>query len=389
MSTQHLPIHVDVLIVGGGPVGALLAKRLTETKLSVLVAEARPQPADDPRALALSWGSRQILGDAGLWDACLQPTAIERVHISQQGTLGRVELNSDELGVPELGCVVAYSRLTRLVQERLAETPRLFVTGVQVTALHLMDGYAEATLQQEGYSHTLSARLVVLADGGQLATGLPGLDLHSKFYRQHALLTMLTPESPHHHTAWERFADDGPLALLPCGEQLALVWAQSPDQANSRLALDDAQFLLELNTRLGHRIPKMIATGPRTSFPLTLKTMKNAVGKRLVMIGNAAQTLHPIAGQGLNLGLRDAETLATLLMTGRREDVGTAEQLTRYARLRHHDAGALICFTDGLVELFRPNFAPLKHMRSLGLLALDLIGPVRRELAKKMIFGMR
>ncbi len=386
---NKLPAHVDVLIVGGGPVGALLAKRLADTSLSVLVAEARPAPADDPRTLALSWGSRQILGDAGLWDASLQPTAIECVHVSQPGTLGRLELTAEELALPELGCVVAYSRLARLAQQRLEAIPGLLNTGVEVTDLNLLDAYATATLRQDDRPHTLTARLVVLADGGQLAAKLPTFKQHCKPYRQHALLAMLTPKAPHHNTAWERFADDGPLALLPCGEQLALVWTQAPAQAERRLTLDDATFLAELNAQLGQRAPQMIGVSQRASYPLALKTMNSVIGKRLVMIGNAAQTLHPVAGQGLNLGLRDADTLATLLSHTRREETGSAAQLARYAHLRQRDAGTVTFFTDGLVELFRSGFPPLRHARSLGLLALDLCGPARRELARKMIWGAR
>ncbi|SFN84667.1 2-octaprenyl-6-methoxyphenol hydroxylase [Formivibrio citricus] len=389
MRTPNLPLHVDVLIVGGGPVGALLAQRLAKTQLSVLVAEARTEPADDPRALALSWSSRQILGEAGLWDAGLQPTAIERVHVSQQGTLGRVELAAEEIGLPELGCVVPYAKLAGLARERLATTPGLLAPGTEVAALDLLDGYAVATLRQAEFEHTLTARLVVLADGGGLAATLPGLAPRCKPYRQHALLAMLTPEAAHRNTAWERFATDGPLALLPCGEQLALVWAQEPEQAERRLALGDADFLSELNTRLGQRTPKMTAVGPRTSFALALKTVDNVTGKRLVMIGNAAQTLHPIAGQGLNLGLRDADTLAQLLANSPRAELGSPAQLARYTHLRHRDADLVTGFTDGLVELFRPDFAPLRHARSLGLLALDLIGPARRELAQMMVFGLR
>lgn len=389
MRVECLPVHVDVLIVGGGPVGALLAQRLVGTALTVLVVEARSAPVDDPRALALSWASRQMLGNTHLWDATLDATAIERVHISQQGTLGRVELTASEIDLPELGCVVAYGKLAALAQQRLSSGVATLARGAEVIALRQLDQYAVADVRQHGVTRQITSRLVVLADGGKLAAGLPGIRQHSKTYPQHAVLATLTPAKPHGNTAWERFADGGPLALLPHGDKLALVWTQSPEQAAIRLAQDDATFIAELNARLGNRAPDMIATGARTRFPLALKTLDSVVGKRLVMIGNAAQTLHPVAGQGLNLGLRDADTLASVLAGSGKEDVGSRAQLARYARLRGRDAGAVIHFTDGLVGLFSRDFAPLKHARSLGLLALDLIGPARRGIAKKLVFGGR
>lgn len=389
MIANRVPLHVDVLIVGGGPVGALLAQRLAATSLDVLVAEARPAPLDDPRALALSWGSRQLLGDAGLWDASLEATAIQRVHVSQQGSLGRVELTHTETGVSELGCVVNYGKLAALLRQRLAAGPVALLENAEVTALHTLSAYAEAQICHAGQMHSLTARLVVLADGGKLAATLPGFTQHTKPYRQQAILALLTPATPHDNTAWERFADEGPLALLPCGEQLALVWTQSTEHAAARMELDDAGFLAELNAQLAGRAPQMVAVGARSSIPLALKIMDQAVGKRLALIGNAAQALHPVAGQGLNLGLRDADTLATLLEHADKADIGSHVLLARYANLRRRDAGAVTYFTDGLVELFRSPFPPLKHARSLGLLALDLCGPARRELARKMVFGAR
>lgn len=388
MIAARLPDHVDILIVGGGPVGALLAQRLAGSAFSTLLVEARPAAQDDPRALALSFASQTILDNTGLWDASLAASPIESVHVSQQGTLGRLALNAAELDLPQLGCVVGYGALATHLRQCLIDGPAAFATA-EVTELKLLDGYAQAKLLQNEHPHLLTARQVVLADGGRLASQLPGLRQHTKPYHQHAILALLTPASPHHNTAWERFADDGPLALLPYGEQLALVWTQSPEKAAARLAMQDADFLTELNAQLGKRAPELIAVGPRSSFPLALKTMSKVVGKRCVLIGNAAQTLHPVAGQGLNLGLRDADTLAQLLIGSDPLELGTPAQLDRYARLRRSDTGAVIGFTDGLIELFRPDFAPLKHARSLGLLALDLVGPARRAVAKSLVFGGR
>lgn len=389
MKIDRLPAHVDVLIVGAGPVGAMLAQRLDRLGLRLLLVEAKPAASDDPRALALSWSSRQLLGDAGLWGTMLEPTAIERVHVSQQETLGRVELTREELDLPELGCVVGYGKLAALLRQRLSESAVPLLENAEVIALHQLDAYAQAEIFLAGQTQIVTASLVVLADGGKLAATLPGMESYSKPYRQQAILCELTPARGHGHTAWERFAGHGPLALLPYGDKLALVWTLPPALAEQYLHGTDAEFLAELNRQLAGRAPEMLACGPRSSFPLTLKTRSSVVGRRVVLIGNAAQTLHPVAGQGLNLGLRDADTLARLLAQTQKTEIGAPAQLARYARLRSLDAASVIRFTDSLVELFRHNPAPLKHARSLGLLALDLCGPLRRGLAKKMVFGNR
>lgn len=384
-----LPSHVDVLIVGGGPVGALLAQSLKGSPLKVLVIEARSAVVDDPRALALSYSSRRILDHAGLWGDSLCATPIERVHISQQDTLGRVELTAAEVDLPELGCVVAYGKLAALAQQQLRSGSATLVEGATLTALAQLDHYALAEVQYQNASHSITSKLVVLADGGHFAAQLPQHTQQVKTYPQHAVLATLTPATPHLHTAWERFADSGPLALLPHGDQLALVWTQSPEQAVARIASSEADFLRELNAAIGGRAPEIIAASARSSFPLTLKTMDSVIGKRLVMIGNAAQTLHPVAGQGLNLGLRDADTLATLLNTSDSKVLGSAEQLQRYARLRSKDSRAIIHFTDGLVNLFSYEHKAIKHLRSLGLMGMDLIAPLRRGFAKRLVQGLR
>lgn len=388
MIVTRPPLQVDVLIVGGGPVGRLLAQRLAGSGLDILLVDAGPGAEDDPRALALSWGSRQLLNEAGLWDTALAPSAISRVEVSQPGTLGRLHLEADELGLPELGCVVGYGALSALLRQRV-QAGRVPCLTAEVTALRTLGGYATARLQQQDQEWSITARLAVLADGGRLAASLPRAVPCHKPYRQQALLAMLTPSAAHRQCAWECFTPRGPLALLPYGEQLALVWALADDHADELLAADDDIFLAALHAALGEQGPRFLAAGPRNHYPLALKTLERNCGPRWVAIGNAAQTLHPIAGQGLNLGLRDADTLAQLLLSSPHSDCGSAAQLARYARLRRRDAGAVTAFTDGLVELFRSPGGPLQHARSLGLLALDVCPPARRALARQLVFGWR
>ncbi|AOY02266.1 hypothetical protein BJP62_08265 [Jeongeupia sp. USM3] len=396
--TERLPEHVDVAIVGGGPVGALLALRLADAGIDALAIEARVTTPADPRALALSHASTEALARVGLWHDELGATAITRVHVSQAGTLGRTELSAAEIGLPALGHVVPYSRLAALALERLKAGPVLkrpkadhatVALGTTVTGVDRLARYARLSLATPQGIHRLTAGLVVLAEGGQLLAALDDVEQSVKPYDQHAILATITPAEPHRGVAFERFADDGPMALLPNGDDYTLVWTQTPEGAEARLALSDAEFVAEVSQRFAGRIAGFVKVGPRASWPLALKTLDSVVGRRVVMIGNAAQTLHPVAGQGLNLGLRDAATLAELLAVTPPAQLGDAATLARYAALRRKDAGRVTRFTDGLIGWFESPNPLLKHVRSAGLLALDQIGPLRRGFARKMVYGAR
>ncbi|WP_028456188.1 FAD-dependent monooxygenase [Chitinilyticum litopenaei] len=390
MLCTTLPSHADILIVGGGPVGALIAQRLAQGGQRVLLAEARRDVPDDPRALALSFASREALAANGLWDAAaLAPTAIGRVHISQQGTLGRTGLAADELGLPELGYTVRYAALARHAQRVLQAGPAAISLGTPVLRIRQLPRYAAVTLGTPHGEHTLTCRLVILAEGGKLLGELRDIRQRSKSYEQSAVLAEVTPATPHEGCAYERFADDGPLALLPDGRNFMLVWTQAPAGAADRLALAEADFLAQINARLGRRAPQLVGLGARASWPLALKTVDSVVGQRVALVGNAAQTLHPVAGQGLNLGLRDAVTLAEVIATSPADQLGETAQLARYQRLRSQDANLVTHFTDGLITLFESPNPALKHARSLGLLALDAAAPLRRGFARRMVYGAR
>lgn len=392
MIARPLPCHVDIAIVGGGPVGALVAQRLARQGKQALAIETRQSVEDgptDPRALALSWASYQALLDAGLWRDGLAPTAIQRVHVSQQGSLGRTELNANELNLPALGYVVSYDKLARLALEQLTLGPAQLALGTTVTGVRSLSRFAELQLATHTGPTSMTARLVILADGGKLISQINGVQQTVKPYNQHAILATLTPTVPHAGVAYERFADDGPLALLPYGDDFMLVWTQTPEQAEARLALSDEDFMAEVAQRFSARLAGFTAVGPRRSWPLALKTLDSVVAPRMVMIGNAAQTLHPVAGQGLNLGLRDAAVLADVIATTPARELGEAAMLQRYAALRRKDAGVVTAFTDNLISFFdRPN-PVFKHARSLGMLAMDQIGPLRRGFARRMVYGVK
>ncbi|WP_035057822.1 FAD-dependent monooxygenase [Andreprevotia chitinilytica] len=389
MIVNHLPSHVGIAIVGGGPVGALVAERLQAAGHSVLAIEAKLTAPTDPRALALSWASRETLMRGGLWDDALAPTAIERVRVSQAGTLGRTELSAEELGLPVLGFVVGYDKLAALALEQLKSGKVPLALGYSVTDIRRLERYAEITLAGPAGETAITADLVILADGGKLVGLLDDITQTVKPYQQHAILARITPSQPHRGIAYERFADDGPLALLPSGDDFNLVWTQTPEQAQERQALSDEAFLAAVEARFAGRVAGFTRVGERASWPLALKTLDSVVGRRVALIGNAAQTLHPVAGQGLNLGLRDAETLADLLAGVPGNRVGEAATLARYAKLRSRDAGRVTAFTDSLIHLFESPNPLLKHVRSLGLALLDHVGPLRRGFARRMVYGAR
>jgi len=386
-----LPSHVDVLIVGGGPVGGALALALEDSGLSVLVVEARSTPADDPRALAVAHACVAQLGKLGiaLPDSA---TAIHTVHVSQALAFGRVRLDRQDLDLPALGYVLPYKDLARAMHARLAESRVHYVTGATVSSVQSLSAYAAVTLQHAGNSELITARLVVLAEGGKLLEKA-GLAQGGRDYQQKALLAQVTASQPHQHRAFERFAFDGPIALLPSGPgdaaagRYALVWTRPLHDALAIEQMPDAQLLDELQVRMGDRAGRFTGIGTRVSFPLRLKWVSTPYMKRIAVVGNAAQTLHPVAGQGFNLGLRDAMALSRVIRASGNAALGETSTLQRYAALRNHDSLTTIGFTDGLIRLFGKEMAPLRAARAFGFVAMDNIKPLRRGFAARMVFG--
>ncbi|MBV1775007.1 FAD-dependent monooxygenase [Burkholderiaceae bacterium DAT-1] len=390
MLVSELPSHVDLLIVGGGPVGGALALLLADAGLSIAVVEARAEPARDPRALAIAYATRQCydqlgvqLGDAG--------TAIRTVHVSQEQAFGRVKLDCSELELPELGEVMPYGVLATAIDQRLrVQTSIHYLTGAKVEALQSLDGYAVASIQRGESNHTVTAGMAVLAEGGNLLAGL-GIQQRVEDYHQTAVLADITTSQPHGYVAWERFAHDGPIAFLPRGSsrdgQYAVVWTRPAEDELDVFNLPDADFIAALQARIGDRIGRIESVGERAQFPLKLRWAEQVTARRVAVVGNASQTLHPVAGQGLNLGLRDAQTLARVIRTTRPDQLGQSAMLAEYARLRKRDSMMTIGFTDNLIRLFGLDSAPLRHARALGFVALDNVKPLRRAFAGRMVFG--
>ncbi len=377
----------DVLIVGGGPVGAALALALRGAGLAVGLLEARAALAvmPDPRPIALAHGSRLILERLGVWDALGPATPIERIHVSQRGGFGRVELNAREADLPALGYVLDYGRIAATLTGALQAGEGCRVLQATVDALETGEDAGRARFDTDRGPEQATARLLAVADGGALATArTPTRD-----YRQSVVTARVACANPHHNVAYERFTPEGPLALLPMGEELALVWTTTPERAQQLCELSEAGFLERLQTAFGGRLGVFRGASARARFPLALKVADRVVEPHRVLLGNAAQTLHPVAGQGLNLGLRDAWELAATIRDCAREAVGGLPHLRAYAGRRRLDRRGGIVFTDTLVRLFSNDIAPLRLARGLGLAALGVVPPVKDFVVRRMTFGAR
>jgi 2-octaprenyl-6-methoxyphenol hydroxylase len=386
-----IPSHVDVLIVGGGPVGATLALALKDSGLAVMVLEANSDffRSADPRALALSQGAKTLLQRLGVWSAIEAPSPIETIHISQRGGFGRAVLQASECGLPALGHVVNYSALSIALHQALMQQSAHYLTGATVHAVKSTPGFGVAEFSHAGQEYEVTASLLVLADGGRSLGSVRGVERHVVDYGQTAVICHVTTELPHHNTAYERFTPYGPLALLPSGMGFDLVWTAVPEEAETLLQLADQEFLARLHERFGDRLGVFTSAGRRSSFPLSLKYARPVTATRMALIGNAAQAMHPVAGQGFNLGLRDAWELGEIIMQVPRAEIGNAAMLARYREGRSPDTAGSILFTDALVRLFSNDYAGISLGRGLGLAALDLLPAAKRLVARKMIFGAK
>ncbi|MCB1915007.1 MAG: FAD-dependent monooxygenase [Rhodocyclaceae bacterium] len=375
----------DLLIVGSGPVGTALALALRERGLDIALVDARGRGASvgDPRVLALSRGSCQTLQRLGAWQE-LDATPIRRIHVSQQGGFGRTLIDAKEVGVDALGQVVRAGELAGALDRALGNEGLTWIEGGRVAKITAGDDDVVVTLDGERPG-AVRARLVACAEGA-IDESAPGV--RSRDYGQHAVITLATSERPHDHQAFERFTTGGPLALLPFGQRYAVVHTAPPDEAERLADLDDAAYIAEVERRLAGRV-RLTRVDPRMRFPLMLRYRRHPIGERTVWLGNAAQTLHPVAGQGFNLALRDVWSLAAVLSAWAADDVGQARVLDRYARQRRLDRTATIGITDALVRVFSNDRHAFATARGAGLMALDACPPLRRLLARTMMFGAR
>ncbi len=381
----------DIAIVGGGMVGLSLAAALAPLPWKVVVIEPvsagdEVQPSFDSRTTALSTGSHRILGGIGVWPAVAsQATPIRQIHVSERGAFAFARLTAEEQGVAALGYTLENRILGGALAEVCARAPRLQIR-CPASVVAVEPGAGRVTLRlQDGSS--VAARLVVAADGARSRVR-EAFDIDASVwdYDQRAVITNIETERFHEHVAYERFTDSGPVAILPVAEgRCGVVWTLAPEAAERVLALDDAQFIAELQEIFGYRLGHIRRVGRRQSYPLSLTRSARQVAPRAVIIGNAAQGLHPIAGQGFNLGLRDVAALAEVLADASllpAPDPGSAEVLARYEQWRRPDRKSVIAFTDALVRVFANPLLPLRKARAGGLLLFDLMGPAKQGFAR-------
>jgi len=365
----------DVAIAGGGPVGCALAAALAGGGLSVL--QIRDGKAAEDRPIALSYGSRQILQQLGFWTE-ISGTPINTIHVSQQHGFGRTIISAGDYGLPALGYVVSYVELLASMSPRESA---LVIPGRVMT--WTVEGDAvRVRIATSGEECECSARLLVLADGADAADEV-------RDYEQCALVAMVRTERPKHFVAWERFTSQGPIALLPHRDLYALIWSVSTKSVSSLLDSPPEEFAARLQRAFGDRLGRFQLLGTRSAFPLALRLSRNPPALRVLPIGNAAQTLHPVAGQGLNLGLRDAVELAEQILATPADELGGREFVRRYWNARRLDRTGSIRFTDALVRVFSVTGPRLGALRGAGLLFLDSVPPARRFLARRMMFGGR
>jgi len=385
----------DLLIIGGGLVGASLACALDGLGLRIGLVEAAPltvsaHPGYDDRTLALAQGTRRIFQTLGLWEAlAATATPIQRIHISERGSPGFAHLNAREEGVEALGYVVEARQvgaalLTKLPNLRGVELlcpARLETVAIEPEAVRV------ALRCGDNRTVQLHSRLLVAADGAQSSVreqlGVAALRWD---YGQQAVIANVTPTLPHENTAYERFTQNGPIALLPMSEnRCAVVCTVNAVDTAAVMALDDAGFIALLQERFGDRLGPLQRVGRRQAYPLFLLKAREHVRQRIAIIGNAAHTLHPIAGQGFNLGLRDVAALAEVVADAWRSgaEIGDLTVLQRYADWRRWDQRRTIAFTDALNRLFANPLEPVRIARALGLLAFDGLPPLKHEFARQ------
>ena len=394
----------DVVIVGGGLVGASLACALgglaeaESHRIAVIESfafESDQQPSFDDRTVALAYASRQIFSALGVWQTIedLGVAPIHNIHISDRGHMGISHLDRQSVKQDALGYVATSRVLGKALSTKLQGLSNItMLCPATVKQVEFNHANATLTIEHENKTRTLRAGLVIAADGGDsMIRQQAGVKILKHNYEQSALISNVRVDRSHEQIAYERFTSTGPMALLPTmdvddGEQrFALVWTEKPDQVERLRTLSDDDFLAELQQRFGERPGMFIQVGQRLVYPLKMLHAREHVRPRLAFIGNAAHTLHPVAGQGFNLGLRDVAVLAQVIVDAWRanKDVGSMAVLREYAKWRRRDHLQTMATTDSLVRLFTSSFPPIQLARNLGLLALDMMPSLKKIVTRQ------
>ncbi|MFD2231114.1 2-octaprenyl-6-methoxyphenyl hydroxylase [Alkalimarinus sediminis] len=416
--------HYDVVIIGGGMVGASLAVALKNTKLNIAVIEPYPissgeiereeklyQPSYDARSTALSWGSRLIYQQLGLWQKLsLHATPIKKIHVSDRGRFGATRLDADSYRVEALGYVVPNEWIGKTLVSGLNSHGNIdFICPAKVEGITRTESATCITLSKRNdetgdydlAEETVTADLVVIADGGRSETCQKlGIEMQTHSYGQHALVTNVTTSKHHGYEAFERFTESGPMAMLPLGaadnsakntalnptdSRCALVWTLPEDQVEDVMAMSDSEFMALLQDRFGYRLGQIEQVGVRHHYPLKLSQSAEQVRAGIVVVGNAAHALHPVAGQGYNLALRGVLSLAELIVKAANQDepIGSLTVLQRYIEDRYVDQDKTILFSDKITRLFGDTNTGVGLLRDMGLIGLDILPGAKRFFARQ------
>jgi len=393
---RYLSLDYDIIIAGGGMIGTSLGLALAPLKLRVGVVEAvargaEQQPSFDDRSTALSRSTQRSFEAMGLWPQIVAAaTPISSIHVSDRGRFGFSHIDAEEQGVEALGYVVINRVLGQVLSSSLAAVDGLeLMCPATISAVTTAADLVTVTVEEPAGKRSLTCRLLVAADGaGSTVRDMIGISASRVDYEQWAVVGNVLPDQAHDNRAFERFADSGPLAMLPlAGNRAAFVWMLPPARAQEMLALGDGEFTAALQDAFGFRLGKFSRIGQRAAYPLALTRANGLVAQRSIVVGNAAHGLHPVAAQGFNLGMRDVAALCDCIFDALAEsadgfDPGSAAMLEDYASWRRADQGKLVRFTDGIVRLFGDQSAPVRALRDLGMLGFDLLPGVRKAFAR-------
>ncbi len=382
---NSIAIHHEIVVIGAGPVGALMALNLKQQGYDVLLIEARAQGSEinDKRTLALSYNSLQAFLEAGVPLSDAQLTPIHQVHVSQQNAFGRTALCQEDMNLPYLGQVVDYKNIVKSCETALDNTQVATRWQSPVVDVRTTEQMAMVTLQS---GQTITCQWVILAEGGPLTAHLPNMRRHEYNYQQSAWVSTIHFKNKPQGVAYERFSDAGPMALLPYGDAYRLIWTRSHTDAKTLNTLPQDKLIQAFEASFGQRLGPIDAISDMASFPLVLKQMNQVYSQRVICIGNAAQTMHPVAAQGLNLGVRDAQALSKCF---KQKDALYNSRLGKeYGLSRSLDAHSIVGFTHSLVTVFDQPSTTLRVGRGAVMAALDAIPFLRKKFTRHLIYGL-
>ena len=387
----------DLIIVGGGLIGMSLAVALANTPLQILLLEQHqvaPVNANnlDLRTTGLTRSSERVFASAGIWPSLqAHASAIKRLEISELGAFGCARIDGERHGISPIGYMLPNHELIAALSEKVSQCKNISVQSPAV--LHALQQHGDGLVlevDQDGQVYKYATALLVGADGANSKVrDLLHIDAKRKDYGQSAIITNVLPQLPHNNTAYERFTEVGPLAVLPIqNNHCALIWTHATEFAQEYIDMNDREFLQRLQSEFGFRLGKFLEVGKRVAYPLSLISSDSLCTSNALLLGNAAQSVHPVAAQGLNLGLRDVQTLVELLKKHKFDSAGYAQMLADYEQLRTADRNHVIRLTDGLTRAFAAQSQPLKSLRSCGIRAVGVLPSVQRALLRRNL-GMR